>query len=78
VYSGSFLDDERSGQGTYTHPDGSAYEGGFARGAYEGHGVLTYSNGDVFRGTFERGLREVCDKEIKHSPQLIVKLYFAG
>ena len=45
----------RTGQGTYTSPNGDKYVGEFKEGKENGQGTQTWSNGDKYVGEFKDG-----------------------
>ena len=46
--------DQRHGQGTYTHANGDKYEGGYKNNLMDGQGTYTYANGRKEVGEFEK------------------------
>ncbi len=54
-YVGDFLDDARTGNGTYTWANGEKYEGAFVNGVLEGTGTYSFSGGSVYTGLFSNG-----------------------
>ncbi len=55
TYIGQFLNNDQSGQGTYTIPNGERYVGEFKNGRYNGQGTYTHLNGERFVGEFKDG-----------------------
>jgi clan AA aspartic protease (TIGR02281 family) len=56
-YVGSYKDGLRTGQGTYSWPDGRTYVGAFRDGLPNGHGVYTLPNGEKYVGEFQDNRR---------------------
>lgn len=54
-YVGDFLDDARTGNGTYTWANGEKYTGSFVNGVLEGIGTYNFSGGAVYTGAFSNG-----------------------
>jgi len=54
-YVGDFLDDARTGNGTYTWANGEKYEGSFINGVLDGTGSYTFPSGSVYTGLFSNG-----------------------
>jgi hypothetical protein len=50
VYEGSYENDKRNGQGTYTYASGAIYKGNYKDSKCDGHGVHQFVNGDVYEG----------------------------
>ena len=57
-YTGTFVNDKREGQGTYTSPNGITYTGTFVNDKREGRGTYTSPNGITYIGTFVNDKRE--------------------
>ena len=57
AYVGAYKDGLRSGQGTYTWPDGRKYVGNFRDGLPNGRGVYTLPNGEKYVGEFQDNRR---------------------
>ena len=55
--SGTFVDGELSGYGTYRWASGQVYEGEFVHGARTGYGTSRFPNGDIYEGDFVDGER---------------------
>ena len=49
VYDGEFVEDKRSGPGSYTWPSGDKFEGEFLDDAKHGKGEFVFSNGNIFK-----------------------------
>ena len=64
VYQGSFLSDQRTGEGRLYVGGALKYEGGFKEGLFHGHGVLHFADGTVFRGRFADGQRHGAGSEV--------------
>jgi clan AA aspartic protease (TIGR02281 family) len=58
-YVGAYENGLRSGQGTYTWPDGRRFVGTFRNGLPNGSGVYTLPNGETYVGEFHDNLRTV-------------------
>ena len=56
-YTGQFKDNNISGTGTMTWPDGTKYEGQFVKGKMDGRGVKTWPNGNSYDGMFKNNLQ---------------------
>tara|TARA_B100000686_G_scaffold328030_1_gene387560 strand:- start:463 stop:789 length:327 start_codon:yes stop_codon:yes gene_type:complete len=52
------VDDQYTGDGTYTWPDGKKYEGPWLNGLQEGEGKETEPEGHVYEGGFTEGHRK--------------------
>lgn len=64
VYSGSFVDDARCGQGTYTWKEsGDEYVGEFKDNTMNGYGTYTHASGITFEGYFENGQRVIQEEQ---------------
>lgn len=57
IATGSFVDGELSGKGTYRWAGGQVYEGDFVHGKRTGHGITSLPYGDVYEGDFVDGAR---------------------
>ena len=55
MYEGSWKNDRREGQGSYTWPDGNKYVGEYTEGKQEGQGVVTWADGTRFEGAWKDG-----------------------
>ena len=55
VYEGDFLNDARTGNGTYTWANGEKYAGSFVNGILEGTGTYYFLGGAVYTGAFSNG-----------------------
>ena len=55
--SGTFVDGELSGTGTYRWASGQVYEGDFVHGARTGYWITHFPNGDIYEGNFVDGER---------------------
>jgi hypothetical protein len=55
--SGTFVDGELSGYGTYRWASGQVYEGEFVHGARTGYGISRFPNGEIYEGYFVDGER---------------------
>ena len=49
VYEGEFVEDKRSGTGSYSWPSGDRFQGEFVDDAKDGKGEFFFSNGNVFK-----------------------------
>ena len=56
IYSGSYKNDIKDGQGTLKCVDGSEYYGVFVNGKRNGKGILTFANGTKYQGEFLDGV----------------------
>ena len=57
---GEWLDDSRTGQGTYTYVNGDTYDGEWSNNLRHGHGAYTYvESGVKYVGNWVSGRREV-------------------
>jgi hypothetical protein len=54
-YSGSFRDDQFSGQGTLSWKDGSVYTGNFKFNYRNGFGLMIWPDGSTYKGQWENG-----------------------
>lgn len=52
-YTGSYLNDERTGNGICRYQDGSVYRGQFSAGVRNGHGILEEPDGSHYDGEFK-------------------------
>jgi len=57
TYSGTFVDDEMSGIGTYTYSNGDVYTGPLLDGKMNGIGKITFTSGATYNGNFNDGMR---------------------
>ena len=55
VYEGTFKNDMRNGQGTYTFANGERYVGSFRDNQLSGEGTYTWPSGKTYTGRFENG-----------------------
>ena len=55
MYEGGWSDDERSGQGVFTLPDGQRYEGEYKDDKKSGQGVHTWLDGQRYEGEWKDG-----------------------
>jgi len=55
VYTGSWVDGRKSGQGTMTWNNGDKYVGNWEDNKESGQGVKTFANGDRYEGNFAAG-----------------------
>jgi hypothetical protein len=53
-YTGTFVDDNLEGEGSFKLRDGDVYVGNFKKGLFEGKGTLT-QNGNTYVGDFKEG-----------------------
>ncbi len=60
TYVGTFIEDKRTGEGTYTFSSGERYVGSFKNGLFDGMGTYKFSNGDEYTGEFKNG--EIVEK----------------
>lgn len=51
-YEGSWVDDQRHGQGTYVYASGAMYEGGWEEGRMHGRGCYTSASGSRYEGAY--------------------------
>ena len=62
MYTGSFVNDVREGQGTYTWANGDSYTGSFSKNKLNGEGTYTWALAEgetearVYTGYFKDGL----------------------
>ena len=49
MFEGQFVEDERSGKGSYTWPSGDRFEGEFGADLKNGPGSFYFANGDIFK-----------------------------
>ena len=54
AYSGNWVDDKKSGKGTYVFGTGSRYDGWWRENDIDGKGIFQYRQGDSYRGEFRR------------------------
>ena len=54
-YKGTWLNNEKHGDGEYNWPNGNSYRGEYRKGQREGVGVMTYKNGESYEGQWLRG-----------------------
>ena len=52
MYSGQWVENERSGQGVETCNDGRKYDGSWIEDKKNGYGTYTFENGNVWKGNF--------------------------
>lgn len=57
VYSGSWINGERSGVGKLSYPSGDSYYGQFEHNMQHGEGTYKYANGDIYSGQWVQGQR---------------------
>jgi radial spoke head protein 1 len=56
--TGNWVEDQRSGHGTYTYPNGDTYSGEWLNNLREGAGTYTYAaTGSSFNGVWARDRR---------------------
>jgi hypothetical protein len=55
VYIGSFINDSREGQGSYTWANGDNYVGNFTSNNMDGEGTYTWASGRTYTGKFSMG-----------------------
>lgn len=55
VYTGSFKDGQRSGQGSFIWETKDRYDGQWEKDQINGKGILTWADGTVYNGTFSKG-----------------------
>lgn len=51
-YDGSWVDDQRHGQGTYVYASRAVYEGGWEEGRMHGRGCYTSASGSRYDGAY--------------------------
>jgi hypothetical protein len=56
-YVGSYLANNRHGEGALVYPDGGRYKGGFSEGKRHGKGLYIYPNGDFYEGEWVNDLK---------------------
>ena len=56
-YTGTFVNDKREGQGTYTHPNGTTYTGTFVNHKREEQGTYTFPDGAKYVGQWQNDQR---------------------
>lgn len=56
-YNGEFTNNNITGTGTMTWPDGMQYEGQFLNGKMDGRGTKTWPNGNTYDGMFRNNLQ---------------------
>ena len=59
IYQGTFADDQRHGQGTFTGNDGYSYVGQWNAGQIEGQGRVIYPDGAIYEGALRDDLAKV-------------------
>ena len=52
TYDGEWFEDQKSGVGRYTYPDGSFYIGSYKDNQRQGQGKFNFTNGDIFAGIY--------------------------
>jgi hypothetical protein len=57
VYTGSWQEDVKHGNGTYFYADGSVYEGNWCHDMRQGWGRQTYADGSVYEGEWHHEAR---------------------
>jgi hypothetical protein len=58
IYSGTWLNDQAQGKGSYYHADtGAIYEGDWQRDKQEGFGRETWPDGTEYTGNFLNGMK---------------------
>lgn len=58
IFTGTYLNNVRSGFGIYTYPSGNQYFGYWADGKKTSHSLMLFANGENYEGDFNNDVRE--------------------
>ena len=73
VYSGAWINGERSGVGKMASPNGDRYFGQFSHNVQHGEGTYKFANGDVYSGQWVQGVKsgQGCYEYAANKSQLV-------
>ena len=58
VYTGSWKDSLRDGQGGFVYANGDSFEGLWQKDLKEGKGLYVFQNGEAWKGNFSKGIQK--------------------